>query len=310
MPAPPRLRSSPPRYRESGRMRYAPGRDRGTRLRRSGRKSNPSRKKRPGRDLSPDSSDPSSDSDEGDSDSSSWSDSSGKETSSSTKTSSKAKVGSTLLTIRPYVNPNSLETFDEKASLGDRRSWWERFLNMTEQGGWTDKVKLSRLRMKISSAVRNWRGQLPKHVQADWKKPSREFRHKYLKTRTSESERYFTTKQKSGETPLEFPYRLKEAAVNAGIKYKSPASKRAQHIKCFMKSLRDKQLKVILVNQRFHDVDDVGYAPQQDDYLAQEGDYDTPPPKPHDFRADNVTQDVSSRGVQDVRMSSRVTPSQ
>ncbi|GMF34067.1 unnamed protein product [Phytophthora fragariaefolia] len=140
----------------------------------------------------------------------------------------------------------------------------------------------------MSSAVRNWRGQLPKHAQADWKKQSREFRHKYLKTRTLESERYFTMKQMSGETPLEFLYRLNEAAVKAGIKYKSSATKRAQHIKRFMKNLRDKQLKAILVNQRFHDVDDLEYVLQQDEDLAQDGDYDTPPPKPRDFRADNV----------------------
>ncbi|GMG16107.1 unnamed protein product [Phytophthora fragariaefolia] len=222
----------------------------------SRRKSNLSRKKRPGRDSSPDSSDPSSDSDEDDSDSSSSSDSSGEEARSSTKTSSKAEVGSTLLTVRPYVNPNSLEKFDEKASLGDRRSWWERFLNMNEQGGWMDKVKLSELRMKMSSAVRNWRGQLPKHVQADWEKLSREFRHKYLKTRTSESERYYTMKQESGETPLEFLYRLNEAAVKGGIK--------------------------------FHDVDDLEYVLHQDEDLAQGGEYDTPPPKSRDFRADNV----------------------
>ncbi|GMF57157.1 unnamed protein product [Phytophthora fragariaefolia] len=163
----------------------------------SRRKSNPSRKKRLGRDSSPDSSEPSSGSDEVDSDSSSLSDSSGDEAGSSTKTSSKTKVSSTLLTVRPYVSPNPLEKFDEKASLSDRRTWWNRFLNMTEQGGRTDKVKLSELRMKMSSAVRNWRGLLPKHIQADWKMLSRESRHKYLKTRTSESERYFTMKQKS-----------------------------------------------------------------------------------------------------------------
>ncbi|GMF46704.1 unnamed protein product [Phytophthora fragariaefolia] len=156
----------------------------------SERKSNPSRKKPPGRNSSPDNFDPSSDSDKGNSDSSSWSDSSGEKARSSTKTSSKAKVGSTLLTVRPFVNPNSLE--------------------------------------------------------------------------------------------------LNETAVKAGIKYKSPVTKRAQHIKRFMKSLRDKQLKAILVNQRFHDVDDLVYVLQQDEDLAQDGAYDMPPPKPRDFRADNV----------------------
>ncbi|GMF35676.1 unnamed protein product [Phytophthora fragariaefolia] len=294
MQAPPRLRSKSTKTQgvrtDAVRPRQGPKDDATPKPdpKKAGRKSNPSRKKRLDRNSSPDSSDPSSDSDEDNSDSSSWSDSSGEEARSSTKTSSKAKVGPTLLTVRPYVNPNSLEKFDEKASLGDRRSWWERFLNMTEQGGWTDKVKLSELMMKMSSAVRNWRGQLPKHIQADRKKLSREFRHKYLKTRTSESERYVTMKQKSDKTPLEFRHKLNEAAAKAGIKYKSPATKRAQHIRRFMKSLRDKQLKAILINQRFHDLDDREYVLQQDEDLAQNGDYDTPPPMPRDFRADNV----------------------
>jgi hypothetical protein len=124
----------------------------------SDRKKKSSRKKRPDRDSSPDDSDPNSDSDGRGAASNHSSDDSYEEES-STKTSSTTKVGSNFLTVRPYVNPNSLEKFDEKASIGDRKSWWERFLNMTDQGGWTDKVKLSELKMKMSSAVRNWRGQ-------------------------------------------------------------------------------------------------------------------------------------------------------
>ncbi|GMF37914.1 unnamed protein product [Phytophthora fragariaefolia] len=193
----------------------------------SERKLKPSKKKRPSKDLSHGSFDSSSEPEEDNFDSSSSSDSSGEEARSSTKTSSKAEVGSTLLTFRTYVNPNALEKFDEKAPIGDSKPWWERFLDMTEQGVCTDKGKFLELRMKMSSAVRNWRGHHPKHVQANWKTLSREFRHKYLKTRTSESERYFTMGQKPGETPLDFLYRLNEAVVKAGIKYKSQATKRA-----------------------------------------------------------------------------------
>jgi hypothetical protein len=255
----------------------------------SDRKKKSSRKKRLDRDSSPDDSDPNSDSAGRGAGSNHSSDSSAEEEP-STKTSSTTKVGSNFLTVRPYVNPNSLEKFDEKASIGDRKSWWERFVNMTDQGGWTDKVKLSELKMKMSSAVRNWRGQLQKHVQSNWKALSKEFRRKYLKTRTSESERYFTIKQKTSETPLEFLYRLNEAAVKAGIKYRSSGIWRAQHVKRFMKSLKDKQLKSILVNQKFDDVDDLEYVLQQEEDLALDGEYDTPPPKTRDFRADNVQQ--------------------
>jgi hypothetical protein len=185
-----------------------------------------SRKKRPDRDSSLDDSDPNSDSDGRGAGSNHSSDNSDEEES-STKTSSTTKVGSNFLTVRPYVNLNSLEKFYEKASIGDRKSWWERFLNMTDQGGWTDEVKLSELKMKMSSAVRNWRDQLPKHVQSNWKALSKEFRRKYLKTRTSESERYFTMKQKTSETPLKFLYRLNDAAAKAGIKYWSSGIRRS-----------------------------------------------------------------------------------
>ncbi|KAE9260608.1 hypothetical protein PR003_g34293, partial [Phytophthora rubi] len=128
------------------------------------------------------------------------------------------KVGGTLLTLRPYVSSSTLEKFDEKASMGDRRSWWERFVNMSVQGGWTDKMKISELKMKMSSAVRNWRGQLSKHVQSNWRRLSGAFKRKYLKARTSESERYYTMHQKSNESAMEFFYRLNEAAVKAGIR--------------------------------------------------------------------------------------------
>ncbi|GMF41110.1 unnamed protein product [Phytophthora fragariaefolia] len=88
--------------------------------------------------------------------------------------------------------------------------------------------------------------------------------------------------------PVGVSLQAERASVKAGIKYKSPATKRAQHIKRFMKGLRDKQPKAILFNQRFHDVDDLEYVPQQDKDLAQDGNYDMPPPKPRDFRDDNV----------------------
>ncbi|KAE9208682.1 hypothetical protein PF002_g19327 [Phytophthora fragariae] len=174
------------------------------------------------------------------------------------------KVGGTLLTLRPYVSSSTLEKFDEKASMGDRRSWWERFVNMSVQGGWTDKMKISELKMKMSSAVRNCRGQLSKHVQSNWRRLSGEIKCKYLKARTSESERYYTMRQKSSESAMEFFYRLNEAAVKAGIRYKKDS---AHHINRFIKNLRDQQLKAILRNTRFHNLDDLESVLQQDEDL-------------------------------------------
>ncbi|KAE8974376.1 hypothetical protein PR001_g26011 [Phytophthora rubi] len=207
------------------------------------------------------------------------------------------KVGGTLLTLRPYVSSSTLEKFDEKASMGDRRSWWERFVNMSVQGGWTDKMKISELKMKMSSAVRNWRGQLSKHVQNNWRRLSGEFKRKYLKARTSESERYYTMRQKSNESAMEFFYRLNEAAVKAGIRYKKGKKDSAHHIKRFIKNLSDQQLKAILRNTRFHNLDDLEYALQQDEDLGLDGGYDTPPHRTRDFRADKPPAQTFQAGT-------------
>ncbi|KAE9023185.1 hypothetical protein PR002_g11773 [Phytophthora rubi] len=168
------------------------------------------------------------------------------------------------------------------------RSWWERCVNMSVQGGWTDKMKISELKMKMSSAVRNWRGQLSKHVQNDWRRLSGEFKRKYLKARTSESERYYTMRQKSNESAIKCFYRLNEAAVKAGIRYRKGKKDSTHHIKRFIKNLRDQQLKAILRNTRFHSLDDLEYVLQQDEDLGLDGGYDTPPHRTRDFRADNI----------------------
>ncbi|POM70138.1 Hypothetical protein PHPALM_13472 [Phytophthora palmivora] len=67
--------------------------------------------------------------------------------------------------------------FDEKLSLSARRRWWERFLNVTVQGGWTDQMKGYELKTKMSPAVRNWYGQLS-NIRL-----SKEFKREYCKSR-------------------------------------------------------------------------------------------------------------------------------
>ncbi|KAE8903892.1 hypothetical protein PF005_g23739 [Phytophthora fragariae] len=94
--------------------------------------------------------------------------------------------------------------------------------------------------------------------------------------------------QKSNESAMEFFYRLNEAAVKAGIRYKKGKRDSAHHIKRFIKNLRDQQLKAILRNTRFHNLDDLEYVLQQDEDLGLDGGYDTPPPRTRNFRADNI----------------------
>ncbi|KAE9268172.1 hypothetical protein PR003_g31536 [Phytophthora rubi] len=95
-------------------------------------------------------------------------------------------------------------------------------------------------------------------------------------------------RQKSNESAMEFFYRLNEAAVKAGIRYKKGKKDSAHHIKRFIKNLRDQQLKAILRNTRFHNLDDLEYILQQDEDLGLDGGYDTPQHRTRDFRADNI----------------------
>ncbi|OWY99721.1 hypothetical protein PHMEG_00029237, partial [Phytophthora megakarya] len=80
--------------------------------------------------------------------------------------------------------------------------WWERFQTLAFQGGWSDKMKVYELHLKLSSSARNWRSQLSPHVRRDWTRFSKEFKVKYCKPR------------------LDFLYRLNAAANRADIRFK------------------------------------------------------------------------------------------
>ncbi|EGZ14690.1 hypothetical protein PHYSODRAFT_333076 [Phytophthora sojae] len=136
-------------------------------------------KKKKRQDVNPPSdSDPSSDSSNDDSSSESSNDSSDGNPGVNLTTASTAQAGTTLLTFRPYINSNTLGEFDTKASLRERVHWWERFANMTAQGGWSTNMRIQELKLKLSGAARDWFNQLPKHTQRDWKELASTFRKK------------------------------------------------------------------------------------------------------------------------------------
>ncbi|GMG18310.1 unnamed protein product [Phytophthora fragariaefolia] len=197
------------------------------------------------------------------------------------------KPGGTMFTFRPYVNASALEDFDEKASLAVRTRWLERFQSIPLQGGWTDKVKIYEMKLKLSAAVRNWRANLRPKVRRDWKKLLKEFREMYCKAKTSDSERYYTMTQRKSESPLEFYYRLNKVADKAGIDFASSSKQRERHLKVFTMKLLDSRLRTILRGQRIRKLRDLEYVLKQHEEMTQGDDYDGPPHK-RDFRADNV----------------------
>ncbi|EGZ18082.1 hypothetical protein PHYSODRAFT_499146, partial [Phytophthora sojae] len=151
---------------------------------RSAPKKHQQQQKKKRQDVNPPSdSDPSSDSSDDDSSSESSDDSSDGNPGVNLTTASTAQAGTTLLTFRPYINSNTLGEFDTKASLRERVHWWEHFANMAAQRGWSTKMRIQELKLKVSGAARDWFNQLSKHTQRDWKELASAFRKKYCKAR-------------------------------------------------------------------------------------------------------------------------------
>ncbi|POM70990.1 Hypothetical protein PHPALM_12502 [Phytophthora palmivora] len=179
------------------------------------------------RDVNPPSdSDPSSDSSDDDSSSESSDDSLDENPGVNLTAASATQAGTTLLTFRPYINSNTLGEFDTKASLRERVHWRERFANMAAQGGWSTKMRIQELKLKLPGAARDWK--------------------KYRKARSSYSERYFTMEMKNSESALDFFYRLNSAAGKADIDFRKSSKRLEKHIRRFITKLRDTRLKTSL----------------------------------------------------------------
>ncbi|OWZ12004.1 hypothetical protein PHMEG_00014900 [Phytophthora megakarya] len=171
--------------------------------------------------------------------------------------------GTTLFSFDPFVNANSLDDFNEKASLSDRIRWLEKFQSMTISGGWSDKTKVYQLKLKLSSTVRDWRSSLRTDTRRDWKKFLKAFRGNYGKARTTDSEKYYTMAQRKSETLREFYYH--KTAAKAGIDIRSTSKLRDQHVKTFIRKLTDKQLRATLQGQRIWSMTDLEFILKQHD---------------------------------------------
>ncbi|KAE9315546.1 hypothetical protein PF008_g19215 [Phytophthora fragariae] len=205
----------------------------------------------------PHDSDPDSDFDKKDDESSDDSDSSFfEELVPSTMTSKTSQAGTTVFTYKPYVNASALEDFNNKASLSTRIRWLEKFQSIPVQGGWSDKMRIYEMKLKLPSSARDWRYNLDEDVRHSWKRFLKAFKEKYCKAKTSDSERYYSMTQKKTEAPLEFFYRLNRVADKTGINFRKSSKEREQHFKVFMKKLLDSSLRSTLQGQRLHSLED------------------------------------------------------
>jgi hypothetical protein len=162
---------------------------------------------------------------------------------------------------------------------------------MAAQAGWSDELKGYELKLKMSPAVRNWRGQLKKAVRADWTRLSRAIKREYCKSKLSDAEKYYTIRQYKDETALAFLYRLNLAAEQADIKIRGSDRQREQHIKRFMKTIADDQLRATLQSQRFRKVSDLEYVLKQQQEVRQSEGRPGRAPQVRDNRVDNAIRD-------------------
>ncbi|KAE9279283.1 hypothetical protein PR003_g28269 [Phytophthora rubi] len=212
----------------------------------------------------PHDSDPDSDSDKKDDESSDDSDSSFfKKSVPNAMTSKTSQAGTTVFTYKPYVNASALEDFNEKASLSTRIRWLEKFQSMAVQGGWSDKMHIYEMKLKLPSSARDWRYNLDEDVRHSWKRFLKAFKEKYCKAKTSDSERYYRMTQKKTEAPLEFFYRL-----NRGLESTSGSRPRR--------------------GNDTSSLEDLEFVLKQYEEMHQDDNYETPPPR-HESRPDYMS---------------------
>ncbi|OWZ03673.1 hypothetical protein PHMEG_00024552 [Phytophthora megakarya] len=177
-------------------------------------------------------------------------------------------TGQGTIMFNPMVNITALEDFDEKQPLAVRTRWLEKFQSLAVMGRWSDHGKVYYCKLKLSSAVHDWRGNLDESVRRSWKRFVKAFREEYCKAKTPDSEYYNTTFQRKSETPREFYYILNKMAGKADIDIKSTDIARDRHLKVFIKKLKDTQLRSTLQGQRVRCLKDLEHILKGNDRKA------------------------------------------
>ncbi|OWZ01368.1 LOW QUALITY PROTEIN: hypothetical protein PHMEG_00027257 [Phytophthora megakarya] len=191
-------------------------------------------------------------------------------------------AGQGTIMFNPMVNITALEGFDEKQPLV------EKFQSLAVTGRWSGHAKVYYCKVKLSSAVRDWSGNLDESVRRSWKLFVKAFREKYCKAKTPDSEYYYTTFQRKSETPREFYYRLNKIAGKADIYIKSTDIARDRHLKAFIKKLKDTQLRSALQVQRVRNRKDLEHILKQHEEIWWSDDREAHPLKGSDRKADGA----------------------
>ncbi|OWZ08113.1 hypothetical protein PHMEG_00019399 [Phytophthora megakarya] len=132
-------------------------------------------------------------------------------------------------------------------------------------GRWSDHAKVYYWKLKLSSAVRDWRGNLDESVRRSWKRFVKAFREEYCKAKTPDSEYYYTTFQRKSKTPREHRTRSTPESV--------------------IKKLKDTQLRSTLQGQRVRSLKDLEPILKQHEEIWWSDEREAHPLKGNDRKA-------------------------
>ncbi|KAJ0390040.1 hypothetical protein ATCC90586_011937 [Pythium insidiosum] len=126
---------------------------------------------------------------------------------------------------------------------------------MANFGMWSESERCKNLELYLRGAAEAWYQQLVS-ARRRWSTLAEAFTAEFCVSRQSEAERYFTMKQRKGETAREHLWRLNAAARKARIPLSTPEDLR-HHVSRFIKSLADSEIRVALVGRTFRSLEEL-----------------------------------------------------
>ncbi|KAJ0408588.1 hypothetical protein P43SY_008935 [Pythium insidiosum] len=114
---------------------------------------------------------------------------------------------------------------------------------------WSESERCKNLELYLRGATEAWYQQLCS-ARRRWSTLAEAFTAEFCVSRQSEAERYFTMKQRKGETAREHLWRPNAAARKSRIPLSTPEDLR-HHVSRFIKSLADSEIRVALVGRTF-----------------------------------------------------------
>jgi len=136
-----------------------------------------------------------------------------------------------------------IKTFDGKSrQIEDAKQWMAQFKYYAELSQWSPEQRLDSFKIHLAGVARYWFKQLPGEVKGDWSSLLQAFKRQYCESNESKRRNYYTLRQKSEESLLEYLHRLNSKAQEAGLDYNNYFPDQKEHLQQYYDTLKDKQV--------------------------------------------------------------------